>query len=87
MSRARNRDAVDALGLLRSDMELLIYEANLGEEDTRIAQLRYLHGLTTIEIAGELAERAGGIADRKTVGARLPNITQRMLEVYNRLPQ
>lgn len=85
MSKARNRDAIDGLNLSRSEMEILIYEANLSEEDTFIAQRRYISGIPNIEIAGEMSDKFGREINRKTVSARLRIIAGKMSGAYRKI--
>lgn len=59
---ARARPAEGELGrMTRSVAERVIYEANLGAEDTKIARMYYIERLPQIEIAAEMQ------VDRKTI--------------------
>ena len=63
---ARTRPAEGELGsMTRSVAERVIYEANLGAEDTKIARMYYIERLAQIEIAAEIQ------VDRKTISERL----------------
>ena len=61
--------------LTRTEMERAIYEANLGTEDEKIARMYFVEKLPQIEIGMEL------MLDRKTVGARLKKIEERIQRV------
>ena len=70
---AKARPAVGELGsMTRSVAERVIYEANLGAEDTKIARMYYIERLPQIEIA------AGMQMDRKTISERLRWINGQM---------
>ena len=70
---ARARPAAGALGrMTRSVAERVIYEANLGAEDTKIARMYYIERLPQIEIAAEMQ------MDRKTISERLRWINGQM---------
>ena len=70
---ARARPAEGELGsMTRSVAERVIYEANLGAEDTKIARMYYIERLPQIEIAEEMQ------LDRKTISERLRWINERM---------
>ena len=66
-------------GLLRKDMESVIYQANLGREDERIAQLYFVDKLPQVDVATEL------YLGRATVQRRLPGIMQRMKDTSSKL--
>ncbi len=66
-------------GLLRKDMESVIYQANLGREDERIAQLYFVDKLPQVDVATEL------YIGRATVQRRLPGIMQRMRDTSSKL--
>lgn len=74
MSRRRTKFAL-VEELTRSEWEKVLYEANLGRTDTEIARLYFIDRVPQIEIAAEL-----GFV-RKTVGARLRQIEQRVAQV------
>ena len=70
---AKARPAEGELGsMTRSVAERVIYEANLGAEDTKIARMYYIERLPQIEIAAELQ------MDRKTISERLRWINGQM---------
>lgn len=70
---AKARPAVGELGsMTRSVAEKVIYEANLGAEDTKIARMYYIERLPQIEIAEEMQ------MDRKTISERLRWINRQM---------
>lgn len=74
---ARARPAEGELGsMTRSVAERVIYEANLGAEDTKIARMYYIERLPQIEIAAEMQ------MDRKTISERLRWINARMKAVW-----
>lgn len=58
--------------LTRAAMESVIYQANLGEENTKIAQRYFLDKIPQVDIAAEL------YLGRATVQRRLPDIVSRM---------
>lgn len=76
---AKARPAVGELGsMTRSVAERVIYEANLGAEDTKIARMYYIERLPQIEIAEEMQ------MDRKTISERLRWINGRMKTVWQK---
>lgn len=75
---AKARPAEGALGsMTRTVAERVIYEANLGAEDTKIAQMYYIERMPQIEIAEEMQ------MDRKTISERLRWINARMKAVWH----
>ena len=75
---AKARPAVGELGsMTRSVAERVIYEANLGAEDTKIARMYYIERMPQIEIAEEMQ------MDRKTISERLRWINARMKAVWH----
>ena len=74
MSKARPKQK-EMDRLTRTEMERAIYEANLGTEDEKIARMYFVEKLPQIEIGMEL------MLDRKTVGARLKKIEERIQRV------
>lgn len=76
MAKARPNGKFDKL--TRSEIENVIFESNLGKENTQIAQLYFIEQMPQIEIAGEL------LMDRKTVGDRLRVITAKMQHILDR---
>lgn len=77
--QARGKLPQELDGLTRSAMESVIYQANLGEEDTRIAQRYFLDKIPQVDIAAEL------YLGRATVQRRLPNILSRMQHTSRQL--
>lgn len=72
MARARNKNSF-AGEMTRSEVENAIWEANLGQEDEEIAAMYYIDQIPMIEIAAEME------MDRKTVGARLRKIENKIM--------
>lgn len=72
MARARVRVSGNLDGLLRCEWEKVIFQANLGEEDTRIAQMYLLDAIPQVEIGSEI-----GIT-RSAVSKRLPRIIDKL---------
>lgn len=66
-------------GLMRRDMETVIYQSNLGREDAKIAQLYFVDKLPQVDIATEL------YLGRATVQRRIPGIMARMKETSSKL--
>ena len=65
--------------LTRNDMETVIYQANLGRENARIAQLYFVDKLPQVDVATEL------YLGRATVQRRLPEIMRRMKDTSSKL--
>ena len=65
--------------LTRNDMETVIYQANLGRENAKIAQLYFVDKLPQVDVATEL------YLGRATVQRRLPKIMQRMKDTSSKL--
>lgn len=59
-------------GLTRQGMETVIYQANLGRENSQIAQLYFVDKLPQVDVATEL------FLGRATVQRRLPEIMREM---------
>lgn len=66
--------------LTRRDMEAAIYQANLGRENAKIAQLYFVDKLPQVDVATEL------YLGRATVQRRLPEIMARMKAASGNLP-
>ena len=66
-------------GLMRGEMENVISQANLGQENERIAQLYYVDKRPQIDVTSEL------YLGRATVQRRLPGILDRMRKTSSRL--
>lgn len=65
--------------LTRKDMEAVIYQANLGRENSQIAQLYYVDKLPQVDVATEL------YLGRATVRRRLPEIMREMQRTSSKL--
>lgn len=75
---AKARPAEGTLGsMTRTVAERVIYEANLGAEDTKIARMYYIERMPQIEIAEEMR------VERKTISKRLRWINARMKAVWH----
>jgi len=78
MSLAKPRfGALEALS--RSQIEVILYEANLGLEDTKLARRYFIDRVPQIDVAMEMD------IDRKTVGARLRKIERRIAQELDRI--
>ena len=66
-------------GLMRRDMETVIYQSNLGREDAKIAQLYFVDKLPQVDVATEL------YIGRATVQRRMPDIVREMQRTSNKL--
>ena len=66
-------------GLTRKDMEAVIYQANLGRENSQIAQLYFVDKLPQVDIATEL------YLGRATVQRRLPDIKEQLRRTSKKL--
>jgi len=64
MARARARVPESLDDLLRGDWERVIFQANLGEEDTKIAEMYLLDALPQIEIGCELGLSRSAVSKR-----------------------
>ena len=65
--------------LTRKDMETVIYQANLGRENAKIAQLYFVDKLPQVDVATEL------YLGRATVQRRLPDIVREMQRTSKKL--
>lgn len=65
--------------LTRNDMETVIYQANLGRENAKIAQLYFVDKLPQVDVATEL------YLGRATVQRRLPGIVREMQRTSKKL--
>lgn len=72
MGKARARVPEELSQLLRSDWEKIILQANLGKEDTKIAEMYLLDAIPQIEIGAELN------LTRSTVSRRLLKILDKV---------
>lgn len=66
-------------GLTRQGMEAVIYQANLGRENSQIAQLYFVDKLPQVDVATEL------YLGRATIQRRLPEIVQQMRRTSSKL--
>ena len=66
-------------GLTRQGMETVIYQANLGRENSQIAQLYFVDKLPQVDVATEL------LLGRATVQRRLPEIMREMQRTSSKL--
>jgi DNA-directed RNA polymerase specialized sigma subunit len=65
--------------LLRSEMEIAISEANLGNSDSLIAKRYFVERIPQMDIAAELD------IERSTISRRLPFIVERIEKTAQRL--
>lgn len=72
MARARAHVSSALADMLYSDWVRVIEQANLGKQDTLIAQRYLLEAIPQIEIAAELD------IDRSTISRRLPHILDKL---------
>lgn len=79
MPKARIKLPPELDGLLRTDMERVIREANMGKEDTIIAKRYFISIIPQADISAELK------IDRSTVSKRLKKITRKMEETARRM--
>ena len=68
-------------GLMRKDIEAVIYQANLGRENEKIAQLYFVDKMPQVDVATEL------FLGRATVQRRLPEIMRRMKDTSSKMYQ
>lgn len=66
-------------GLTRQGMETVIYQADLGRENSQIAQLYFVDKLPQVDVATEL------FLGRATVQRRLPEIMREMQRTSSKL--
>lgn len=82
MAKARVRANISKADFTRSEWEMVIREAALGKENTRIAEMYLLDAVPQVDIGAELG------LDRSTISKRLPKIidkverTARKLGIY-----
>jgi hypothetical protein len=77
--QARTKLPPELGSLTRKDMEAVIYQANLGRENARIAQLYFVDKIPQVDVATEL------YLGRATVQRRLPGIVERMRDTSSKL--
>lgn len=69
---ARGKLPPELDGLVRSEMERVIHEANIGRENEKLARLYYIDRLPQEDVAAEL------FLGRATVQRRLPEIREKL---------
>lgn len=72
MARARARVPASLDGLLRADWETAIAQANLGLENTKIAEMYLLDAIPQVEIGVEVG------LTRSAISRRLPGILDKV---------
>lgn len=77
--QARTKLPPELVSLTRKDMEAVIYQANLGRENAKIAQLYFVDKIPQVDVATEL------YLGRATVQRRLPGIVERMRDTSSKL--
>ena len=80
MTQARIRIEPELAQLSRSQWERLIYEANLGTEDSDIARRYFIDKQCQIDIAIDKD------MDRKAVSRRVINAQKRISAIYHHIP-
>lgn len=71
---------------LRSELEIAIFEANLGEKETFVARLRFIEKIDLIEICGEFEDRYGYMIDRATASRWLKKAENSIQSALTRMP-
>lgn len=79
MTQARIRVEPELACLTRSAWEKLIYEANLGAEDTEVAKMYFIDHMCQIDIAIEKD------TDRTQISRRLGQMKNRLKDVQKQL--
>lgn len=79
MPKARVKLPEELVGLLRSDLERVIREANLGREDTAIAIKYLIRQIPQVDIAADLE------IERSTISRRLQKIMQRLRDTARKI--
>jgi predicted DNA-binding protein YlxM (UPF0122 family) len=79
MAKARVRASISDTGLTRSELEMVIREAALGIEDTRIAEMYLLDGIAHVDIGEEVG------LSRSAVSKRMPRIIDRVERTARKL--
>lgn len=80
MTQARIKVEPELACLTRSAWEHLIYEANLGAEDTEVARMYFIDHRCQIDIAIDKD------TDRTTISRRLKRVHKRLVEVNKLIP-
>ena len=79
MACARGRISPIIQNILRSEMERVIEQANLGEENTRIARMYYVERIPQIDIAEEIG------VERSTISRRLSSFAAKIEMTAHRI--
>lgn len=79
MARARVRASTNKSDLTNSELEIVIREAPLGVEDTRIAEMYLMDLIPQVEIGAELG------LSRSAVSKRLPGIIDKIERTARKL--
>lgn len=79
MPKARIKLPPELAGLLRSDLERVITESNLGKEDTGIATKYIIEQIPQIDIAEELG------VDRSTISLRIKGILRKLAKTAGKI--
>lgn len=79
MAKARVRASISDTGLTRSEWEMVVREAALGIEDTRIAEMYLLDGIAHVDIGEEVG------LSRSAVSKRMPRIIDRVERTARKL--
>lgn len=74
-------------GVLRSDLEIAIFEANLGEKVGFVAQKRFIDSLGLVEICGEFEDKFNLPVDRATVSRWLKGAESLIKSALTRMRQ
>lgn len=80
MTQARIRIEPELAALSRSEWEKLIYEANLGAEDSDLAKRYFIDHQCQIDIAIDKD------TDRTQISRRLGRMRRRLQDVYKKIP-
>ena len=79
MAKARVRASISKFDFTRSELEMVIKEAALGKENTRIAEMYLLDAVPQVEIGAELN------LNRSTISKRLPKIIDKIERTAKKL--
>lgn len=82
-----SRTPIKAKGreLTRSELEIVIFEANLRDADTFLAVERFIRGEAHVDICNSYYDRFRIDVSRATVTRRLEKIQKRLTEVANQI--
>lgn len=64
MAKARVRVPERLKGLVRSDLDVIILEASLGVEDTKIADMYFIYSIPQADIGAELGLSRSAVSKR-----------------------